>query len=300
MSGLLLACLLALGAVEGPLDYELRVPTEPVLLGEWFEVVVEGELPDSVALLPPSDPGDVLFGRPRAERRGAHRILSLPVALARAGELDLEGLVLAGADVEQALDPIPLTVVYDRPAGFVPIVSERSDAIGLPRPRASTWPFLAAAGIGLLLLGAFTWRAGRTIRVERAPRPAHLVALEELASLRAHLPEDPESVRAMVAEVSGVLRRYIEARFAVHAPSQTTEEFLLALRADDAGAVLGDQRERLTEFLTACDLATYAGVRPGRQGLLDLLGSAEAFVEDTLATSEPEADEPAPAAEVAA
>lgn len=288
---LLTLCALAapVRAADAPLEYELSVPEGPVLLGEWFEIVVTGELPDNVGLFPPEETGDALYGRPRAERRGAHRILSLPVTLARAGELTLEGLFLAGVELEQPLPPIDVEVVFQRPTGFTPVVAEPAEPLALPLPRADTAPFVVAALLGLLLLGALTVLAGRVPRVDRAPRPAHLVALEALARLRAHLPEDPEDVRGMVAEVSAVLRRYIEARFSMHAPARTTEEFLI--EAQSRHDALGERSELLAEFLTACDLATYAGVTPGRGGLIELLETAERFVEETRQPDEPEDDD---------
>ncbi|GJM22850.1 MAG: hypothetical protein DHS20C15_27650 [Planctomycetota bacterium] len=280
--------LLCLAARAPDLNYELRAPTAPVLLGEWFEIVVEGALPDDVDLLLPaadaeSSP-DVIFGRPRSERLGAHRVLSVPVSVVRAGETKVSGLRLSGDDVTEALPPVSVEVQFERPAGFVPVVAERDASLAIPMPKALTWPFLAAIVTALVLLGAFVWKAGRVVVVKRVVQPAHLIASAALAGLRARVPEDPEAVRAMVADVSGVLRRYIEARFSLHASARTTEEFL-AEAAGREGA-LGAHREPLAEFLTSCDLATYAGVHPGRQGLIELLDAAEGFVETTRHTEQ--------------
>jgi len=291
-------CVAALSAAAraAELEYELRVPTAPVQLGEWFEIVVEGPLPVDVDLAPPADDAeaspDVIFGRPTSEARGAHRVLHLPVTVVREGEASITGVRLQGDSVTETLAPIAVQVDYARPAGFSPVVAEPAAPLPLPLPAAATWPFLALVITGLALAGAYVWAAGRVRVVRRVQKPAHLVALEALAGLRARLPDDPEAARAMVADVSAVLRRYIEARFALHAPARTTEEFLL--EAAGRGGPLGAHREPLTDFLTTCDLATYAGVRPDRKGLIALLDAAEEFVETTCH------DEPAAAASDAA
>lgn len=288
----------AASALELELEYELRVPSAPVQLGEWFEVVVEGPLPNDVDLEPPTDEvaaasPDVIFGRPRSEARGAHRVLRLPVTVVREGDALLEGLRLTSDAGTETLAPIPVQVAYARPAGFTPTVAERAAPLPLPMPAAVTWPFLVLVLAGLAALFAYACAVGRVRVVRRVVKPAHLVALEQLAALRARVPDDPEAARAMVADVSAVLRRYIEGRFDVHAPARTTEEFLI--EAAGRGGPLGAHREPLAEFLTTCDLATYAGVRPDRAGLLALLDAAEEFVETTRHV-EPAPDAAAPEA----
>ena len=278
-----LTALLCLAARAPDLSYELRAPTEPVRLGEWFDIVVEGELPSDVDLLLPGAEAevspDVIFGRPNSERRGAHRILRVPVSVVRAGETSVSGLRLEGDGVLEELPAVNVDVRFERPPGHVPVVAEREAALALPMPRATTWPFLAACLTAFVLLGVLIWKDGRVHVVKRVLKPAHLLASEALAGLRARVPEDPEAVRAMVADVSSVLRRYIEGRFSLHAPARTTEEFLAEAAGRDGA--LGAHREPLSDFLTSCDLATYAGVHPGRKGLLKLLDAAEDFVETT-------------------
>jgi hypothetical protein len=112
------------------------------------------------------------------------------------------------------------------------------------------------------------------------PRPPELVAAEALARLRGRLPRSHDEVPAFVVEVSGVLRAYIEARFGLHAPESTTEEFLPTATAHPA---LAGHREMLARFLTGCDLVKFARHRPEPASMGELLATAEGFVEATRA-----------------
>jgi hypothetical protein len=107
------------------------------------------------------------------------------------------------------------------------------------------------------------------------------VAIEALTKLRLHLPRTSEEVRPFVIEVSDVLRVYMEQVFEIHAPAQTTEEFLeeAASRHD----ALGERRETLAEFLIGCDLVKYAGERPAPASAEPLIDTVESFVEETRA-----------------
>jgi len=82
-----------------------------------------------------------------------------------------------------------------------------------------------------------------------------------------------------VVAVSDVLRTYIEGKFAIHAPTQTTEEFLHAVgHRHDAVA---ERRQLLQDFLTRCDLVKFAALRPPPATAVSMLDVAATFVEET-------------------
>ncbi len=79
--------------------------------------------------------------------------------------------------------------------------------------------------------------------------------------------------------MSGVLRRYLEDRFGLHAPERTTEEFLRELEFGDALA--RGHRAELRRFLMQCDLVKFARHQPVERDHVETFELASAFVEST-------------------
>lgn len=90
-----------------------------------------------------------------------------------------------------------------------------------------------------------------------------------------------EDARWYVGEVSDAVRGYLEGRFGLRAPEQTTEEFLAGLAGKDLPG-MGDAAG-LGEFLAWCDLVKFSGWKPGGAELEELEQSALGMVERTMA-----------------
>ncbi len=139
------------------------------------------------------------------------------------------------------------------------------------------WAVLALVVIALAWAGWQAWR--RRARKVAPPYPLQ-VALAELEKARALL--RPETAREFSTAVSGVVRYYIEVRFAaagVHAAHRTTEEFLrdLAARSDSP---LAAHRGLLEEFLQHCDLAKFGRWSLETAQMEAMLQSARTFLVD--------------------
>jgi len=63
--------------------------------------------------------------------------------------------------------------------------------------------------------------------------PAHEIAFRALQELVADNPAEKGEVKLFYQRLSHILRCYIENRFSLHAPEQTTEEFLDNLRSSE-------------------------------------------------------------------
>lgn len=85
--------------------------------------------------------------------------------------------------------------------------------------------------------------------------------------------------RRYAAEVSDAVRHYLEDRFGLRAPEQTTEEFLGSLGRKPVLDVR--HQESLGRFLEQCDLLKFAGWRPGSQELDGLEAAAVWLVDET-------------------
>ncbi|MDE0221336.1 MAG: hypothetical protein OXJ90_18860, partial [Spirochaetaceae bacterium] len=142
--------------------------------------------------------------------------------------------------------------------------------------------------VAAAVVAAIRWRrrvaAGRPVPVE----PPGVVALRALDEL-----ERDEALKAdldrFYVTVSSILRVYLEGRFGLRAPEQTTEEFLAAAEAEPAFD--REQQRTLRAFLAACDAVKFARARPSAGQTGRIIDTARGFV---LATAD--AAEAAPAA----
>ena len=118
--------------------------------------------------------------------------------------------------------------------------------------------------------------------------PADQRARERLAQALA-LIDQPERFCTVVSEIT---RTYLEERFGLRAPDQTTEEFLAELPR----SIVLDLRHKqfLGDFLTRCDLVKFARFEPTRAELEQLHGSALNLVEETVPRSAPAGAVPPP------
>ena len=79
--------------------------------------------------------------------------------------------------------------------------------------------------------------------------------------------------------LSNVLRHYIEDRFGLRAPEQTTEEFLVELRQ---GQPFGSaHKELLQSFLEHCDLVKFAELQPTRGEAETTVALCRRFIDET-------------------
>lgn len=157
-------------------------------------------------------------------------------------------------------------------------INEVTEPVDLPR-RKRPWLFLSAAGLALLAAGgAMTWclrRRGRGV-AEAVVMPPHERAFEALEKLVAEDLVEQGRIKTFYQRLSEILRRYIEERFGLHAPEQTTEEFLEGLRSDEA--LNNRYRSLLADFLTQCDLVKFAEHQPGRDDIQKAFDSCKSFI----------------------
>ena len=120
------------------------------------------------------------------------------------------------------------------------------------------------------------------------PRPADEIAFEELQALIAEDLPGKGEIKAFYQRLSAILRRYIENRFTVHAPGQTTEEFL-AWQSSHEGALERRHQILLAEFLRHCDLVKFAELQPSEADIQKTFDSCRDFILETR-EAKPEAE----------
>ncbi len=190
----------------------------------------------------------------------------------------------APGDELRDADGDPTRVVVASVLGDADATADIRDIKGPEPAPPNRLPWLVGGGLlaGLALLAGIVRalrRRGRAPVPAAPPRPAHEVATEALHALRARrLPEAGEW-KEFYSALSGIVRRYLEDRFAVRAPEMTTEEFLAATAR--GGALERTHRGLLGAFLAESDLVKFARHVPTLGDSERALGAAERFVGET-------------------
>ena len=149
-----------------------------------------------------------------------------------------------------------------------------------PVPFEINWWLVAGVVAGVLALW-WVIRRRMATRGARAAAKAQqqsyedaLAALEKLFAL-----VDREESRPYAIESSAIVRRYIETRFSLSAPRQSTEEFLQI--ATHSPNLAPEYQALLADFLKICDLLKFARMLANKNELTKLHDSAIRFARET-------------------
>jgi len=158
------------------------------------------------------------------------------------------------------------------------------------RKREGNW-FCWAATAGLLIAVTGTLTAvlrGKGLRpVGAPPLPAWESAERAFQDLEDGLPMPPD---AFFQALTDIVRRYIEARFAVPATELTTPEFMAVVRQ---GSWLdATQGEQLQSFLASADMVKFARADATLEQMTEALAAATRFVVDTRPDVQREGESP--------
>lgn len=149
------------------------------------------------------------------------------------------------------------------------------------------WRPYYVSGAALAVVVATALLAYRLLRHrERAaasspPRPAHEIAIEDLERLHGRRLTDHGLFKEYYSVLSGIVRAYLERRFAVRAPEMTTEEFLLT--SARGGRLQSTHRALLGDFLSESDLVKFARHVPTIADSERAYAAARRFVDETVA-----------------
>lgn len=132
---------------------------------------------------------------------------------------------------------------------------------------------LIGAGIGMAV------KPKKAVEIRRTYKAAHEIALEALRAIAGEKLVEHGRIKEFYEKLSACLRQYIENRFRLRAPEQTTEEFLEQLKSSDALKL--EHKQELQKFLEHCDLVKFARYQPSDEQINASLTMAEEFVEKT-------------------
>ena len=145
----------------------------------------------------------------------------------------------------------------------------------IPQPFWQTpWPYLLIGAVALALMGWYGIKKMKPAHAQDDGPTPYETALEQLKLARKLIEEKED--RALSFTLSNALRNYIEQRFDIRAPEQTTEEFLVAAAQHPylKGAVL----DQLSQFLDLCDRVKFAKASFGSLQRQEHYDCAEQFL----------------------
>ncbi len=144
--------------------------------------------------------------------------------------------------------------------------------VELPPQPSYFWVWLTTGGVIVLLLG---WVAVRLILRARKQRVlrADRWALSRLARLGELI--EAGQIELFYIKLSDIVRQYIERRFRIHAPKQTTREFLAMAQEHPRVA---KYRDDIGQCLQAADMVKFARYRPDRGQSDEAMEKARRFI----------------------
>lgn len=287
------------GAAAAELSVELLAPTNAVAIGTPVRVTARIAHPAG-ARLEMAEPGHgktlVVRDRKTATRAAgpARELTTVDWTLASFEVGDHEvftGAVRAvradGTAAEQAW-PLALVRVASSLGGTNDAIRPLKGPVLWP-PAFPRWlwalPLVALLALAAALAAAFLLRRAKAPAPPPPLPPAHRTALAALARLRAGPWLERGEAEPFYVELSRIVRGYLEDRFGLRAPEQTTEEFIRDAATSDR--LSAPHRDMTADFLEQSDRVKFAREVPGRPGMEAAFGAAERLVRET---AEPEGE----------
>ncbi len=149
---------------------------------------------------------------------------------------------------------------------------------GIDRKKLIFLIAVTVAAIVLILVVILVGRKWKVGEVGRKISP-HKAALEALRRLHRKKLIEQGLIKEFYYEISTIMRHYIEGRFGLAAPEQTTDEFLASISRD--GHFDSRTQELLGSFLEHCDMVKFARHAPETAEIQRTFNITRDFIEET-------------------
>lgn len=148
------------------------------------------------------------------------------------------------------------------------------------------WIALAVAALAFLigLITSKLWKNRETFVAKEPPVPPHITALKALEALQAKGMLEKDECNPFYTELSIILRTYLEGRFSLNAPDETTEEIVEEMSRSPE--LNGSQRNILQDFMRQADMVKFAKGHPDRSTMESAFDTTKQFVEETKLTTD--------------
>lgn len=184
----------------------------------------------------------------------------------------------------------PLNVLVDTLS-----VSNQQDILPIKPPFEFplTWrdylPYLLAAAVGVLLLFAAFWVWKRRRRAAATPLsaapilPPNEIALQKLRSLEKAQYWQRGNIKRYYADLSDIVREYLENRFDIPARESVTDEIMVLVHKQEL--LPNALQQNLQQLLTTADMVKFAKVLPPLETHIEMQTCAEQIIRQTTTTA---------------
>jgi len=149
--------------------------------------------------------------------------------------------------------------------------------------RVPPWLWISLlAALAAFLIGWITsrlWKNRETLIPGPPPIPPHVTAFKALEFLKGKGLLEKDECNPFYTELSLILRTYLDGRFNLNAPEETTEEIVEQLSTSPD--LNGNQRNILQEFMRQADMVKFAKGHPDRTTMEAAFETTRQFVEET-------------------
>ena len=273
------------------LHVEASLSTNNIHIGDLATLKIHVDHPEGARVLLPD------FGREKrvitrdqksqpAKKGGTDFLVTLP-SLTPGSHLVSTGLItVTFADNKTITEQFPDVTLRVQSL----ITDTNQPLAGLKSPVAwkhsLPWQLAWIIPLSLAVIALIVWLIVWLVRKSKIPPPPpppippHEKAFRALHELLAKQWIEQENIEPFYVELSNIARHYIEDRFNLRAPEQTTEEFI---RTTANSPVLSpDHRQLTASFLEQCDLVKFAKHRPAADDMRAAYGAAERLVRETV------------------
>ena len=178
--------------------------------------------------------------------------------------------------------PVELQVESSLPADASSEIADIKPVQTLPgRMPRWIWVVLGSAAVAFLvgLTTSRLWKNREALIPCPPPAPPHVVALNALQALIGKGLLERDECKPFYTELSLILRTYLEGRFNLNAPDETTEEIVDELSRSPE--LNGAQRNILQDFMRQADMVKFAKGHPDRTAMESAFNTTKHFVEET-------------------
>ncbi len=143
------------------------------------------------------------------------------------------------------------------------------------------WVSLLVAGVAFLvgLVSSKLWKHRKVILPSTPPIPPYVLAFQALEKLKGKGLLEKDECKPFYTELSLILRTYLEGRFNLNAPDETTEEIVEEMSTSPE--LGGSQRNILQDFMRQADMVKFAKGHPDRTTMESAFDTTKEFVEQT-------------------
>ncbi|NKB22971.1 MAG: hypothetical protein GKR87_00945 [Kiritimatiellae bacterium] len=188
-----------------------------------------------------------------------------------------------GVQYEEPYPNATLHVISVRPGDEITLKGIK-EPIEWPKrfPRwLAVFLFIAClAGIIAFVVKRFFIKSTSKAAPEKPPVPAHEIALKALQDLLKKGWIEEKVIEPFYVKLSYIVRQYIENRFHLRAPEQTTEEFIRDAATSNLLSL--EHQQRVEHFLHQSDLVKFAKHCPQPDDMRAVYSAAEQLVQETV------------------